>query len=603
MTATKKRTAKTEEALVDFKALATKTRAKLRAADNVGRGVEMTHSLPETALPAPLSAVTSVLWSRIHPSSLNPRKKFEEEALRELALDIRAKGLLQNAVVRPHPSLAGEYEIAAGERRWRAVRLVAQGELIVDGVALPAVPDFQVPILIREMTDRELLEVATAENVQRRRMTPMEEADAFAAIAAQGATPAEIAHKFGYAERTVTRRIQIAQNLSPKSKEAFDEGKLTLAQAEIIALAPPALQANMLGRVSWSKLDDLKRLVTSGTFLVRHALFDWPTSGVQIIEDLFGGIEPYFHDPKPALELQVAHIEAECEREIAGGAAFSKLIAHGGSYYNLNYEYPAREGATGVVHVLDTRTGEATRHEGRTTGEAAGLSSSSSSRPAVAEYGYQARNAARKIRAAALENALLENPRMALAIQVLSGLTGYDDGLSLNDPSPAIFDFCAELSELTNGVLTMGEGDSVLMVGTPEAAEEASDDDDLEPYAEAVVLRALLDLPEAPFMRLVALHAVATTDLSGPDAELGSHVAHTLGFDLKGRVVLTPELLKDVNHLGLIEIAREAGLETEGLDEAGVRRQLLTQAAALNEQGFVPSFIDFPAVAPLEALA
>ena len=98
----------------------------------------------------------------IHANPNNPRKHFAEEDLEDLAKSIRDKGLLQPIVVRPRAD--GEYEIVAGERRWRAAQRAGIHE---------------VPVLIRELDDGETLEIALIENIQRADLNPLEEARAY----------------------------------------------------------------------------------------------------------------------------------------------------------------------------------------------------------------------------------------------------------------------------------------------------------------------------------------------------------------------------------------------------------------------------------------
>lgn len=538
--------------------------------------------------------VVTVPWLSLRPSPLNPRKKFEPDALRELALDIHAKGVLQNLVVRPHPQQPGAYEIAAGERRYRAVELLTKG-IEVDGAVIDASVKFPIPVLVREMNDRELLEVATAENVQRRRMTPLEEAEAFAAIAAQGATPAEIAHKFGYAERTVTRRIQIAQNLTDSVKQAFDEGKLTLEKAEIIALAPPKMQKSLADSAAYTPVSSLRTSVNQRHFLVKNRLFDESAYSGEIVQDLFGDVEAYYQDAAQAVALQTAHLETLAEQARQRGAAFAQVIVHGGAYHELHYQFPKREGATGVVYVLDTRTGATVTHQGCTTREGVGLSQPTAApeRPVI---GWASRNAISKIQGAALERALFANPRAAQAAWV-AGIFDDSEGLRCDFPSPEMMDFAARLDDLTGGVLRPplpGESaESVVHLGTLPQEDEGTDPDY---YGEDDVYRALLTLPDEDFSRLMGLTAAlyAGSSATGPVTPL---LLRDLGVDLAGQVELTAELLKDMNRLALLEVAKEAGLpeaEVQDLTEERLRKRLIKEAPSLQARGFVPSAVDFP---------
>ncbi|HPI62665.1 MAG TPA: ParB/RepB/Spo0J family partition protein, partial [Alphaproteobacteria bacterium] len=100
----------------------------------------------------------------LQPSSLQPRRTFLPEQLNELAGSIRQDGILQPLLVRKHANLAGQYEIIAGERRWRAAKIAALKE---------------VPVIIKEMNDQEVLQIALVENLQRQDLLPLEEAEAY----------------------------------------------------------------------------------------------------------------------------------------------------------------------------------------------------------------------------------------------------------------------------------------------------------------------------------------------------------------------------------------------------------------------------------------
>ena len=101
----------------------------------------------------------SVNINDIEPNREQPRKTFDEEALSELAASIGEHGIIQPLVVRPIAD--GGYQLIAGERRWRAARIAGLNE---------------VPVVIREITDSELLELALVENLQREDLNPIEEA-------------------------------------------------------------------------------------------------------------------------------------------------------------------------------------------------------------------------------------------------------------------------------------------------------------------------------------------------------------------------------------------------------------------------------------------
>lgn len=119
---------------------------------------------------------------QVKSSSLNPRKDFREEELAELAESIRTKGLVQPIIVRPDPASSGDFEIVAGERRWRAAQRA--------GI-------HTVPVIVRELTDKEVLELAIIENVQRQDLNAIEEAAGYR----------ELVERFAYSQEQLSEII------------------------------------------------------------------------------------------------------------------------------------------------------------------------------------------------------------------------------------------------------------------------------------------------------------------------------------------------------------------------------------------------------------
>ncbi|OYW59596.1 MAG: chromosome partitioning protein ParB [Rhizobiales bacterium 17-65-6] len=153
----------------------------------------------------------------VRPSPRNPRRTFREEGLEELAASIREKGIIQPIVVRPSGETA--YEIVAGERRWRAAQRAGLHE---------------VPVVVVELTEREALEVAIIENVQRADLNPLEEAQGYEALMAQ----------FDYSQSDLARvigksRPHIANTL--RLMKLPDGVKAYLADGRISAGAARAL--------------------------------------------------------------------------------------------------------------------------------------------------------------------------------------------------------------------------------------------------------------------------------------------------------------------------------------------------------------------------
>jgi ParB/RepB/Spo0J family partition protein len=152
----------------------------------------------------------------------NTRKVFDEAALAELAESVRAHGILQPIVLRPHPTESGKYELVAGGRRYRAAQLA---ELV------------EVPATVRNLTDREFLEVQLLENLQRVDVRPADEASAFAKLLSSNFSAEEIAQRVGKPVKFVLQRAKLA-NLVPFWTELLEQDKLLLVAANLIARLP-----------------------------------------------------------------------------------------------------------------------------------------------------------------------------------------------------------------------------------------------------------------------------------------------------------------------------------------------------------------------------
>jgi ParB family chromosome partitioning protein len=177
----------------------------------LGRGLD---ALIEKVEAKPEEAVRTLPVTSLHPNRFQPRTRFEEPAVEDLANSIRAQGIIQPLVVTPE----GEgYAIIAGERRWRA----AQRAGLTD-----------VPVVIRQVTDdRELLELALVENLQRSDLNPIEEAEAYAALQEKfGLSQDEVATRVGKARTTVTNALRLLR-LPEEVLDLLREGRLTAGQA------------------------------------------------------------------------------------------------------------------------------------------------------------------------------------------------------------------------------------------------------------------------------------------------------------------------------------------------------------------------------------
>ena len=175
----------------------------------------------------------SIPIGQLHESPLNPRRHFHEAKLQELATAIASHGILTPLLARPMATSAKglAFELAAGHRRYRASKLANVTEL---------------PVLVREMSDTEFIEVLTIENLQREDVHPIEEAQGYAdLIQHAGYDVAHIAERVGRSVRYVYDRLRMLQ-LTPALQEIFFRGEITAGHAILLARLSPADQARAL---------------------------------------------------------------------------------------------------------------------------------------------------------------------------------------------------------------------------------------------------------------------------------------------------------------------------------------------------------------------
>ncbi len=154
----------------------------------------------------------------------NPRQHFDEARLQELARSLSSgHGMIEPIVARPHPKHAGKLEIAAGERRWRAAG-IAKLDLV--------------PVIVRKLDDKQMLELATIENAQREDLHPLEQADGYERLIKDFAyTPEKIADAIGKSRAHVFQ-IRKLRALAPKLREAFLAGEMDTTLATVVARVP-----------------------------------------------------------------------------------------------------------------------------------------------------------------------------------------------------------------------------------------------------------------------------------------------------------------------------------------------------------------------------
>lgn len=155
--------------------------------------------------------------SEIEPNRGQPRKNFSDEAIAALADSIREHGMIQPILVRPIST--GGYQIVAGERRWRAARMLGMDE---------------VPVNIRELSDAEAMQIAIIENLQRENLNPIEEAEGYSElIESYGMTQDKVAKMVGRSRSAVANAVRIL-SLPDEVRKMIENGELSVGHAKAL---------------------------------------------------------------------------------------------------------------------------------------------------------------------------------------------------------------------------------------------------------------------------------------------------------------------------------------------------------------------------------
>ena len=172
----------------------------------------------------------------IQKNPYQPRKEFSEEKIQELAQSIKENGLIQPIIVRKSPVLG--YEILAGERRYRAS--------IVAGLS-------EVPVIVKQLSDQDMMLHSIIENLQRENLNPIEEAKAYQSLIDKGFTHTEIAEKMGKSRPYITNLVRLL-GLPKHILTEVESGKLSQAHARLLIQLSSDKQDKLLHRIQTENL-------------------------------------------------------------------------------------------------------------------------------------------------------------------------------------------------------------------------------------------------------------------------------------------------------------------------------------------------------------
>ncbi|MGC9418328.1 MAG: ParB/RepB/Spo0J family partition protein [Rhodovulum sp.] len=186
----------------------------------------------------------------VEPNPDQPRRQFSDEALQELAASIREKGVIQPLIVRPSKRSKGRFEIVAGERRWRACQIAQRHE---------------VPVIVRELDDIEVLEIAIIENIQRADLNAVEEAMGYRQLMDRfGHTQDKVAEALGKSRSHIANLLRLLQ-LPEEVQEHVRHGRLSAGHARaLITTDDPARLAREVIKAQLSVRDTEKLAKRTG---------------------------------------------------------------------------------------------------------------------------------------------------------------------------------------------------------------------------------------------------------------------------------------------------------------------------------------------------
>lgn len=278
--------------------------------------------------------------SKLIPSPVNVRKTGGQ-SIDDLAASIEAHGLIQSLTVKP--AAKGKFEVVAGGRRLAALTRLLKEKRTAQGVAVTK--DFAV--LCRVLDGEDAVEISLAENAIRQAMHPADQFDAFKALADGGASPANIADRFGATSKFVEQRLKLAR-VSPKLMKAYRDGEMTLEHLEAFTVNDDhkkqesvwkavkgqyGLHAHGIRRMLTDEKPALgrgtARLITAG---------EYEAAGGTITRDLFSkDDEGWFDDPALLERLIAAKLEEEAEAVRQQGWAWVAVFPDGFNSWQHGY--------------------------------------------------------------------------------------------------------------------------------------------------------------------------------------------------------------------------------------------------------------------------
>ena len=299
----------------------------------LGRGLSSLLGEDENAaMSLPPQAISRLPIELLLPNPWQPRQIFSPEAMGNLIESVRARGVIQPILVRPSSDKPGHYQIIAGERRWRAAQSAKLHEI---------------PVVVRQLSDSEALELALIENIQRSDLSALEEAKAYRRLMDEFNHTQEIlAQTLGKSRSHIANSLRLL-NLPQSVQNLIDEGKLSSGHARALITAPnPETLAEhvVANELSVRETEKLAQQTKSN-----------PDATVDKIDDRakIGGKNPTHIGKNKAIDPVIDSDRAALERDLAGILGLKVAIDHRGVGGKISLYYENLDQLDGIIARLN----------------------------------------------------------------------------------------------------------------------------------------------------------------------------------------------------------------------------------------------------------
>jgi ParB family transcriptional regulator, chromosome partitioning protein len=549
----------------------------------------------------------NIALSDLRIATVNVRHSRKAPDVSDILPSIRARGVLQPLLVRPH---GAAFEIVAGRRRYFAASKVAEEQgMPIEQVLIPCA-------VALDESDADAMEASLIENVARAPMDELEEYEAFAKLLKQGRNVPDIAKTFGLTERYVKQRLALA-SLHTAIKDAYRSGDIEAEDMQLLANATRRQQKEWVGAFQGESKHpsegegaprghDLKQwLFGTDQIMTGAALFPIDHYKGDIIADLFGDFS-FFADTDAFWVLQNAAV-ASLKDELAAKGWKVSVLEKGTRFQSWQYDEAALEDG-GEAFIEVRNNGEVETHQGYRTYEDPGPASakrerSDSEQPvARPELTKAAENYLALHRHAIVRAELLAHPSIALRLAVAHMIAGSPLWSIKPDPQRAEKEAISEsVAGSPAQAAVSAERESVLELMQLEKSYYGSlTRGNGDEHTAASAFARLMALPDETVLRVMAL-------LMAETLAAGSALTEAAGMVLKPDVArwwrlddTFLDLLKDrtaINAL-LSEVAgktvADANLSETGKVQKKVVRDCLTGEGREQVQGYVPRYMAFP---------